>query len=495
MDNAVAYCRFSSSNQREESIDAQVRAIERYCSMNNINLIHIYKDEGISGRSMKSRESFLDMVNDSKEGFFEIVLVYKFERFARNRYDHIIYEKKLNENGVKLISVLEQMTDAPESIILKAMLTGMAEYFSANLSREVKKGMTENALKSKHNGGIPPLGYDLDKERKYIVNEKEAEAVRWIFKLAAERTGLSTIAKFLNEKGYKNKVGKEFKKTSIRDTLLNRKYIGTYYHALKDKHGKLQENPIIIENSHPPIIEKDLFCKVQENFAKNKRTNPRIVKNNHYILTGYCQCGLCGGTYSGGYRSRNRDGTVYYGYECRKRKAKENDCKNKAVRKELFEESVVNIIKEKILTDENISKITEDILNIVSKKEKKKEEEVQSCEKEINKLKNMSMQLLEKNLEGFLLDDIFKKKNNELNQKITMFEHRLNALKNLNNINKKKITTYLYDLKQKKTPMDRILIEAFVHKLLVFEDYIEISLRKFPKSLEVAMGVGGSDGS
>ena len=155
MKNVVAYCRYSSDNQRVESISAQIRAIKEFCKKNNYNLVKIYADEAISGTSTEDREEFLQMIEDSKLCNFEYVIVHKFDRFARNRYDHAMYEKTLNDNGVKLLSVLEQVNDSPEGIILKSLITGMNEYFSANLSREVGKGLKENALKCIHTGGIP----------------------------------------------------------------------------------------------------------------------------------------------------------------------------------------------------------------------------------------------------------------------------------------------------------------------------------------------------
>ena len=200
MINVVAYARFSSDNQRTESIDAQVRAIKEYCLKNNFNLLRIYKDEGISGTSIKDRIEFIKMIVDSKKKDFKYVIVHKFDRFARNRYDHAIFEKKLEDNGVKLLSVLENLTDSPESVILKAMLTGMNEYYSLNLAREVRKGQKENALKCIHNGGLTPLGYDLDENKKYIINEKESKIVKEIYKLYLNGVGYTSIASILNKK-------------------------------------------------------------------------------------------------------------------------------------------------------------------------------------------------------------------------------------------------------------------------------------------------------
>ena len=331
MINVVGYARYSSDNQREESIVAQERAIREFCQKNNYNLIKVYKDEAISGTSIKDRTEFLQLIEDSKKKEFQCVVVHKFDRFARNRYDHAIYEKKLNDNGVKLLSVLEQLNDSPESVILKSVLTGMNEYYSLNLSREVKKGLNENALNCIHNGGIPPLGYNLDEDRRYIINEIEAETVRIIYKLYIEGIGYASIAEQLNQMGRLNKLGKPFRKTSIRDILLNEKYTGVFVYGKKDGHGKLTGNEVKIEGGIPQIISKEDFEKIQIKM-KNRKTGSRATAHETYYLTGVCTCGECGGRYSGGYRSRQRDGSITYGYTCINRKTKVNDCRNKPIR-------------------------------------------------------------------------------------------------------------------------------------------------------------------
>lgn len=483
MNRAVAYCRFSSSNQREESIEAQIRAITEYCKIKKLTLIKIYKDEAISGTSVKNRENFMEMVVDSKNKNFEYVVVHKYDRFARNRYDHAIYEKKLNDNNVKLLSVLEEMTDSPENVILKSVLTGMNEYYSLNLSREVKKGQKENALKSIHNGGIVPLGYTLDENRRYVINEEEAKIVKLIFNLALNGVGYANIAATLNEKGYKNKLGRNFKKTSIRDMLLNQKYIGTYFFGLRYPNGKLKENPIIIQNSHEPIIAEDVFYKVQERF-KNSKKKPRKRGKNDYVLTGYCTCGLCGGTYSGGYRTKNRHGTVYYGYECRCRKAKQNNCKNKSINKDLLENIIFDIISKKILSNENISNIAKDLITIINEKINVKTEEIKKCEKELEKLQKLSLKLLEKNLEGIIVEEVFNIKNQEINDQIYLNKQKLYSLRNMHNmeIDEEAILEYLYYLKEdSRDKIKRSLVETFVQNIKIYPDKLEICLNRFPK--------------
>ncbi len=495
MVKVVAYCRYSSDSQRDESIAAQIRAIEDYCKKNNYTLIKIYKDVAVSGTSVIDRDQLIQMIEDSKQKTFDYVIVHKFDRFARNIYDHAIYEKKLNDNGVKLLSVLEQLNDSPESVILKSVLTGMNEYYSLNLRREVKKGLKENALKGIHTVGIPPLGYDLDENRKYIINEKEAEMVRLIFHLKLEGYGNAHIAAELNERGFKNKRGLPFRKSSIRDTLMNMKYIGTYYHGLKDGKGKLQENPIIIENSHSPIIEKDIFYRIQQKF-KERKNGPRKRKDNNYFLTGLCRCGECGGPYSGGYRSINRNKTVSYGYECRKRRAKENNCRNKPIRKEVLENYIFNIIQEEILTSYNIEKMTKDIMKYLGEKIKGKEETRKNYKKKLDNLKIKKDKLLNVYLEGKISKEEFNEKNKEINWKELILKENNSSFDRINKIKEDSVRNYLLSIKKDfdNDQLKKSILETFIYQILIFDNRIEITLRKFPSYLDMVK-VGGSGGN
>ena len=176
--NKVAlYARFSSENQRTESIDAQIRAMQEYCNRNNFIIVETYIDEAKSATTDK-RPAFQQMITDSIKKTFNILLVHKLDRFARNRYDSAVYKRELKKNGVQVYSVLENLDNSPESIMMESVLEGMSEYYSQNLSREVMKGLKETAYQCMHTGGKPPLGYDVDpKTRKLIINPSEAETV------------------------------------------------------------------------------------------------------------------------------------------------------------------------------------------------------------------------------------------------------------------------------------------------------------------------------
>lgn len=190
---AVAYTRFSSDLQREESIDAQVRAIRQFAEQNGYALQKVYADRGISGTT-DNRPQFQQMIDDAKAEKFDAVIVHKLDRFSRNRADSAIYRQVLSKHGIKLISVLENFNDSPESIMLQSVIEGYNEYYSKNLRREVMKGLKENALSCRHTGGTPCLGYDVDKTTmKLVINEYEAGAVRLIFQMYLEGNGYTAI--------------------------------------------------------------------------------------------------------------------------------------------------------------------------------------------------------------------------------------------------------------------------------------------------------------
>lgn len=224
----VAYARYSSDNQREESIDAQVRAIKEYAKSNNMIIVKIYVDRAMSG-TKDNRPEFMQMIMDSRKKIFDAVIVHKLNRFSRNQYDAAKYKHKLQRNNVKLLSVLERLDDSPESAVMESLLMGMAEYESKNLAREVMKGSLENARTCRHNGGLPPLGYSVDsKTQLYLINEETAPIIRFIYESYINGSGYNDIVNELNKKGVKTTKGNKFTVSTVKDILKNEKYTGTY---------------------------------------------------------------------------------------------------------------------------------------------------------------------------------------------------------------------------------------------------------------------------
>ncbi len=481
---AAAYCRFSSDNQRSESIDAQLRAIKEYCKRNKIKLIKIYADEALSGTSDK-RAQFQQMIDDSKSGKFNLVIVHKLDRFARDRYDSAVYKRILRDNGVTVVSVLENLDDSPESVILESVLEGMSEYYSKNLAREVRKGQNENALKCVHNGGIPPLGYDLDENKKYIINEVEAEAVKKIFEMYTKGYGYLMICNELNAKGYKTKLGRPFSKTSIHDLLKNEKYRGVYVwnKRLSKKTGnrkyKDTEDIIRIEGGVPRIISDDIWYLAQS--LQHNNLKPRRRGKYFYILTGKLFCGECGYSMCGRRGGSNRNGTPYYAYACNNRKSGLG-CKAKIIGAPALEKKILDVIKETFLTDQAInilcSKIKEYLNKTVSKNT--------ALLNDLTKKKKEIQRKQEKLLDLYLSDKISMDMLNSKSEQLTLELDNINlSIQNetMNNeiiFDEDKIKEFLNSIKDQYSLDDpdtkKKLIDTFVYRIDVFSDHIKVNL-------------------
>ncbi|ABY92005.1 recombinase family protein [Thermoanaerobacter brockii subsp. lactiethylicus] len=420
---AAAYARYSSDNQREESIEAQLRAIKEYCEKNNIQLVKIYTDEAKSATT-DDRPAFLQMIKDSSLGLFNAVIVHKLDRFARNRYDSAFYRRQLKKNGVKLISVLEQLDDSPESIILESVLEGMAEYYSKNLAREVMKGLKENAFQAKFNGGIPPLGYDIVDE-KYVINEKEAEAVRLIFELYAQGYGYRHIIDELNLRGYRTKKGNPFSKNSIHEILKNEKYIGKYIFnkGTKKNHRMVKEDVIVIDNAIPAIIDKDLFEQVQKKIEERKITRGANSAKRVYLLSGLVYCGICDSKMVG-CLSRGK----YVTYRC-SRKDRTKQCTNRDINKEKLEAFVIDELNKRVL-DPKVAPVLAKLLNEENQKlNKERVEEITLLKKRYKEVEEQMKNIVEAIAQG-MFQPIMKEKMNELEAMRNELAYRIKELEN-----------------------------------------------------------------
>lgn len=363
---AVAYCRFLSDGQREESIEAQVRAITEYAERNGYALHKVYADRGISGTT-DNRAEFQRMIDDAKHNKFDVIIVHKLDRFARNRADSAIYRRELTKYGIKLISVLENFDDSPESVILQSVIEGYNEYYSKNLRREVMKGLTENALTCRFTGGVPCLGYDINKDSlKYEINSFEAEAVKLIFKMYLEGAGYTEIINELNRRGFKTKKGNSFGKNSLYDILRNERYCGIYVYnkcvhpdesGKFNRHAKKSDGDIIrIEGGIPQIIPKEDFEKVQQKMNERKQYRAAYKAKQDYLLSGKIICGECGSTYSGNSR-RTRD-TVYISYTCNKQNGK-NKCHNSGISRDRLEKAILEQLAERVFNKDILPMIVE----------------------------------------------------------------------------------------------------------------------------------------
>ena len=346
---AVIYARYSSDNQREESIEGQIRECTAYAEKNGITIVKHYIDRAISAKT-DNRPEFQQMIKDSDKKLFDIVLVWKLDRFARNRYDSARYKTQLKKNGVKLMSATEIISEGPEGIILESVLEGYAEYYSADLAEKVVRGQTENILKGRCNGGRGTFGYTLDSEQKFHIDPLASPFVVESFRKYRDGLTMKEIRDWLNENGIKNPVGGAFTYNSVEHMLKNRRYI-----------GELKFRDVVVPDAIPPIVPLELFDDVQEKIAKNKKAPARRKAEDDYLLTTKLHCGCCGALMFGE-SGTSRTGEVHRYYKCATAK-KHKGCKKKTVRKQWLEDLVVNqtmqLVRDDAAMESIIAKVME----------------------------------------------------------------------------------------------------------------------------------------
>ena len=347
---AVIYARYSSDNQREESIEGQIRECTAYAEKNGITIVKHYIDRAISAKT-DNRPEFQQMIKDSDKKLFDIVLVWKLDRFARNRYDSARYKTQLKKNGVKLMSATEIISEGPEGIILESVLEGYAEYYSADLAEKVVRGQTENILKGRCNGGRGTFGYTLDSERKFHIDPLASPFVLESFTKYRDGLTMKEIRDWLNENGIKNPVGGEFTYNSVEHMLKNRRYI-----------GELKFRDVVVPDAIPPIVPLELFDDVQEKIAKNKKAPARRKAEDDYLLTTKLHCGCCGALMFGE-SGVSHTGKMYTYYKCAAAKKKKT-CDKKAVRKQWLEDLVVNETMKLVEDDASMNAIIAKVMEL-----------------------------------------------------------------------------------------------------------------------------------
>lgn len=371
---AVAYARFSTDRQREESITAQLRAISEWAMKNNVIVVREYLDEGKSATS-DDRPAFQQMIGELGLVKPKLVLVHKLDRFARDRFDAAFYRREIQKAGARLLAVDQPMDDSPESAFLEGILEAQAEFYSRNLAREVMKGMKENAFKAKFNGGRVPLGFDIAPDGSYIINEEEAATIRIIFSMKLAGTSLLSIIEELNRQGRKTKGGQPFGKNSIDSVLRNERYSGTYIFnqtpkKVAGKRNNRVKNPdekvIRVEGAVPAIISKEEWDAVQLIMDSNKY-GPREKGETLFILTGILKCGECGAAMVGNTITKRVDGKAkkYHYYECNKAKRAGGCSHKKRYPQEKLEASMLKFIEDEIINPVNVNKIVDRLWNMV----------------------------------------------------------------------------------------------------------------------------------
>lgn len=453
MKTAIIYARYSSERQTEQSIEGQLRVCHEYAERNNIIIMDTYIDRAMTGTN-DNRKSFQKMLKDSSQRAWDYVLVYKLDRFSRNKYETAMHKKTLRDNGVKLLSAMENIPDTPEGIILESLLEGMAEYYSAELSQKVKRGMNETRQKGNFTGGFVLYGYKII-NKKVCIDEEKAEAVRYIYQEYAKETKVKDIIANLTSRGILNR-GKPFAKNTVYHILENEKYSGIYHYNNEE-----------FTDIYPRIVPQDIYDLVATR-NKNNHYGKRSVEVV-YLLRNKLYCGLCGKpitTETG----THRNGTRLRYYKCSGRKLN-SGCKKSQIRKETLEEFLINTILELFQTEGIISKIADKVFEnhdsivgdkservFLIKEQKKIQSQIENFLEAIgNGISTMSTKIKLEKLEQELAD---------VENKLVIVESRARI-----NVTREEIMTFISQSIQKEPKM---MIKTLVNKIVLYEDKVEI---------------------
>lgn len=346
---AVIYARFSSSSQREESIEGQLKACYDFAKREGYSVVGEYIDRALSGTDAEHRPDFQRMINNSNEKLFSYVLVYQFDRFARNRYDSALYKRRLRDNGVQVISVKENVGNDPSGVMLEGILETLAEYYSADLALKIRRGQATNSEHCRFNGGSIPLGYRVNSDHKFEIDPSTAPLIKRVFEEVAEGRSMKELISELNSEGFRNARGKPFNKSSFKRILRNRRYMGIYIFG-----------DAIVPGGMPQIVEEDLFEKVQNRL--DSRQHEADIQTD-YLLTGKLFCGYCHDMMVG-VSGTSVTGRTYRYYVCRN--ARKGACDKKNMRKDQVEDFVLEECRRQ-LTAERITEIAIEVARLVQK--------------------------------------------------------------------------------------------------------------------------------
>lgn len=484
---AVNYARYSDEQQREESITAQLRAAREYCSKKGYTIIREYIDEAKSGKT-DNRPDFQKMMADAKKKLFDVVIFHKIDRNARNEYDYYYHKAQLKKLGISIEYVAQNIDDSPEGAMMETMLVGMAAYYSRNLAKEVMKGMKENAYQAKFNGGYAPLGYSIS-EGQYVINEREATAIRLIYSMYLLGHGYSQISTELTLQGFTTRFGKPFGKNSLYSILSNPRYSGTYTFnkvntrpdGSRNSHST-GANMIVLENAIPAIISKEDFQKVLLKMQANKRRSASYKAKNVYLLSGLMYCGDCGAAMCG--KTTTVRGQKYQYYKCGAQDRRTNlSCHNRSINLVDFEDLVLEEVENTIFAPNKI----EALINKIAKKYQERNSTLQTEKAALEKQKNITVRKMDNlysRIEDGVADDYDLERLKKIKIEMTSIKTKLLELESKADITLSSnqvievINSYRHVLKNKKDAEHvRALLNNFINKVTVSTDNIIIQFK------------------
>lgn len=461
MKAAVIYARYSCDNQTEQSIEGQLRVCRTYAEAHDLLIVDEYIDRAMTGTN-DARPAFQKMLKDSAKQEWQVVLVYKLDRFSRNKYESTIHKKTLRDRGIAVVSATEAIPDTPEGIILESLLEGMSQYYSMELSQKVRRGQRESYLKGNYTGGVVRYGYRLENKKLYVV-EKEASIIQEVFIKYAQGYTVPEIVKSLTARGIRYKDGSIFNPKFLYKLLFYSKY-----------RGLVEHDGVVYDNIYPRIISEELWEKVQERHAHESH-NFGTKKSGFYILSGKLYCAKCHQTMVG--ISGNGRRKKYYYYTCNHHRAQPCTCTMKPIRREAIHDVVFNTACKLVATDSMILELAKMVLD-----EHKKacaenytlqalETREESTKRAISNLMNaIEMGMVNEQTKERL--DVLREQLDQIQREMSVERVRTNA-----NLDVKDVVAFLRKQFYGEEQSDEIrtaITKSFIHAVIVDEDKVII---------------------
>lgn len=479
---AVAYARYSSAGQRDVSIEQQLADIRSYAAREGYKIIHEYADHARSGFShTDKRTAFQAMLSAAESGTFDTVLVWKVDRFGRNREDSAVYKGRLRRHGVKVIYAMEPIPDGSAGILLEGMLEATAEWYSVALSENVKRGMDDNASRCYHNGARV-FGYCFGADQHYQIVPENAALVRRIYALCLSGHSVSGIARILNDSGLRNPYGKPWEHTFIYRILTNEKYTGVY--IWKD---------LRIPGGIPAILDRKTWEDAQS-MLKRKIRN-KVSSTVTFLLTGKAFCGYCKKPMVGD-AGTSKTGAVHHYYACQGKKRR-SGCEKKAIPKDRLEDAVVDFVFDHCLTGEEMEKIAAAVVSAQEEALKKSplpsmEKELADVNRKITNINNAIAEGIWNSTTKVMLDDLTAVAS-RLSESIDDLRRSSGRLADHDTV-----IRFLQKLaaRDRSDPDERkYIIHTFVNCVYVFDDHLLLVLNAIEGTLQIPISPGSDNGT
>lgn len=457
---AAIYARYSSNSQNDASIEQQVAECTVYAQQNGLKIVATFEDRAISGRSDK-RPGFQKMIRAAERHEFQVLLTYKSNRIARNMYDALRYETRLEDAGVKVVYCKENFGDNAAGRMMLRMMMSINEFYSDNMAEDIRRGLMDSASQGKVVGSLP-LGYKKGEDGKVAIDEEFGPIIQEIFSRVLNDESYAEIARDLNARGYRTQHGKQFGKSSFRAILENERYTGVYLYG-----------DIRIEGGMPKLVEKEVYDAVNHIVKQRQALRARLREHGEYLLTGKIFCGKCLGPMVG-ISGRGRWGKDFFYYTCNAKRLQKK-CDKRNVRRDMIEEEVTRAVLECVLDDDTVEWIANTAM--LMSKEMEEQSQLGYYESRLKETKRQIANIL-RAVEMGIISDEFKDRMTELRMEKQELEGLITTEKlGILQVGRDDVIKYLLlfrngDYKDKK--FQKRVIRDFVKAVYVFEDHFKL---------------------